>query len=51
MRTQQRQGNQGIFKIELESKQDKIDILRRKADLKQSREFSNVHLRLSLSHV
>ena len=51
MRTQQRQGSQGIFKIELESKQDKIDVLRRKADLKQSREFSNVYLCSSLSHV
>ena len=51
MRTPQRQGSQGIFKIELGCTQDKVDVLRRKADLKHSQEFSNVYLRSSMSHV
>ena len=51
MRTPQRQGSQGIFKIELGCTQDKVDVLRRKADLRHSQEFSNVYLRSSMSHV
>ena len=51
MRTPQRQGSQGIFKIELGYTQDKVDVLCRKADLRHSQEFSNVYLRSSMSHV
>ena len=51
MRTPQRQGSQGIFKIELGCTQAKVDVLCRMADLRHSQEFSNVYLRSSMSHV
>ena len=50
MRTPVRDNNKGVFKIELDNKDDKIDILRRKASLKQTSEFRNVFLRSALSH-
>ena len=51
MRTPAREGNSGIFKVEFASKEDKIEVLRRKATLKQSHEFKNVYLRSSMSHI
>ena len=50
MRIPAREGRSGIFKVEFASKEDKIEILRRKATLKQSDEFKNVYLRSSMSH-
>ena len=50
MRTPQHQNRKGVFKIELCSKQDKIDVLHCKASLKHSREFQRVYLRSSMSH-
>ena len=50
MRTPARDGSSGIFKVEFASKEDKIEVLRRKATLKQSHEFKNVYLRSSMSH-
>ena len=51
MRTPAREGSSGVFKVELASKHDKIEVLRRKATLKQSHEFKNVYLRSSMSHI
>ena len=50
LRTKQRNGRNGILKIELKSKQDKIDVLKKKSNLKQSTEFKRVYLRSSKSH-
>ena len=50
MRTPARDNSKGVFKIELENKENKIAVLRRKASLKQSQEFKNVFVRSSMSH-
>ena len=46
----QHQNRKGVFKIELCSKQDKIDVFCCKTSLKHSHEFQRVYLRLSMSH-
>ena len=50
LRTPQRNNRAGILKIQLQTKQDKIDVLRRKVKLKDSVEFRNVYIRSSKSN-
>ena len=50
LRTEQWNGRNGILKIQLISRQDKIDVLRRKSNFKQSAEFKCVYLRSSKPH-
>ena len=50
LRTEHQNSRNGILKIQLKSRQDKIDVLRRKSNLKQSAEFKRVYLRSSKPH-
>lgn len=49
-RTPVRQSGGSVVKIELQSLQDKIEVLRNKPALKQSPEFNRVYIRSSMSH-
>ena len=50
MRTPQKDKRPGVLKIQLPSKVDKIDVLRKKGKLKDSDEFNKVYIRSSKSH-
>ena len=49
-RTPERNNKPGVLKIQLKTRQDKIDVLRNKSNLRNSAEFKNVYLRTSKSH-
>ena len=51
LRTQPRNGNRGILKIELRSTVDKVSILRNKPRLKNTKGFEKVFVRSSKSHM
>ena len=50
MQTTQRGNSKGVLKIQLSSKEEKIDVLRHKTNLKNSSTFSNVYIRSSKTH-
>ena len=50
LHTEPRENSKGVLKIQLESKDEKVDILRHKSTLKATAEFKHVYIRSSKSH-
>ena len=50
IRTPVRGKNKGVLKIQLKTCEDKIDVLRKKSNLRNSVEFKKVYLHSSKSH-
>ena len=50
LHTEPRENSKGVLKIQLGSKEEKIDILRHKAKLKDNPAFRNVYIRSSKTH-